>query len=27
MRDQMMIDTANRHRMAMLFTGRRHFKH
>ena len=26
-RDQMMIDTANRHRMAMLFTGRRHFKH
>ncbi len=27
LRDQMMIDTANRHRMAMLFTGRRHFKH
>ena len=26
-RDQMMIDTANRHRMAMLFTGRRHFRH
>ena len=27
LRDSMMIDTANRHRMAMLFTGRRHFKH
>ncbi|HET8569538.1 MAG TPA: bifunctional phosphoribosylaminoimidazolecarboxamide formyltransferase/IMP cyclohydrolase [Candidatus Limnocylindria bacterium] len=27
LRDQMMIDTADRHRMAMLFTGRRHFKH
>ena len=27
LRDAMMIDTANRHRMAMLFTGRRHFKH
>ena len=27
LRDRMMIDTANRHRMAMLFTGRRHFKH
>ncbi len=27
LRDQMMIDTANRYRMAMLFTGRRHFKH
>jgi len=27
MRDQMMIDTANRNRMAMLFTGKRHFKH
>ena len=26
-RDQMMVETANRHRMAMLFTGRRHFKH
>jgi len=26
-RDAMMIDTANKHRMAMLFTGRRHFKH
>jgi phosphoribosylaminoimidazolecarboxamide formyltransferase/IMP cyclohydrolase len=26
-RDQMMIETANRSRMAMLFTGRRHFKH
>ena len=26
-RDQMMIETANRHRMAMLFTGRRHFRH
>jgi phosphoribosylaminoimidazolecarboxamide formyltransferase/IMP cyclohydrolase len=26
-RDQMMIDTANRHRMAMWFTGRRHFRH
>jgi phosphoribosylaminoimidazolecarboxamide formyltransferase/IMP cyclohydrolase len=27
MRDAMMIDNANKHRMAMLFTGRRHFKH
>ncbi len=27
MRDAMMIETANKHRMAMLFTGRRHFKH
>ena len=27
LRDAMMIETANRHRMAMLFTGRRHFKH
>ncbi len=27
LRDSMMIETANRHRMAMLFTGRRHFKH
>jgi len=27
LRDQMMIETANRHRMAMLFTGKRHFKH
>ena len=27
MRDAMMIDTANKHRLAMLFTGRRHFKH
>ncbi|MGH2449885.1 MAG: bifunctional phosphoribosylaminoimidazolecarboxamide formyltransferase/IMP cyclohydrolase [Candidatus Limnocylindria bacterium] len=27
LRDQMMTDTANRYRMAMLFTGRRHFKH
>jgi phosphoribosylaminoimidazolecarboxamide formyltransferase/IMP cyclohydrolase len=27
LRDGMMIDTANRSRMAMLFTGRRHFKH
>ena len=27
MRDAMMIETANRYRMAMLFTGRRHFKH
>lgn len=27
LRDAMMIDTANKHRMAMLFTGRRHFKH
>ena len=27
LRDAMMIDTANRYRMAMLFTGRRHFKH
>ena len=26
-RDQMMIETANRYRIAMLFTGRRHFKH
>ena len=26
-RDQMMIETANRYRMAMLFTGRRHYKH
>jgi phosphoribosylaminoimidazolecarboxamide formyltransferase/IMP cyclohydrolase len=26
-RDQMMIETADRYRMAMLFTGRRHFKH
>ncbi|HEX9436653.1 MAG TPA: bifunctional phosphoribosylaminoimidazolecarboxamide formyltransferase/IMP cyclohydrolase [Candidatus Limnocylindria bacterium] len=26
-RDQMMIEVANRYRMAMLFTGRRHFKH
>lgn len=26
-RDEMMIETANRHRMAMLFTGRRHFRH
>ena len=26
-RDAMMIDTANKHRIAMLFTGRRHFKH
>jgi phosphoribosylaminoimidazolecarboxamide formyltransferase/IMP cyclohydrolase len=26
-RDAMMIETANKHRMAMLFTGRRHFKH
>ena len=26
-RDQMMIETADRSRMAMLFTGRRHFKH
>ena len=26
-RDAMMIDTANKNRMAMLFTGRRHFKH
>jgi len=27
LRDAMMIETANRHRMAMLFTGRRHYKH
>ncbi len=27
LRDAMMIETANRHRMAMLFTGRRPFKH
>ena len=27
LRDAMMIDTANKYRMAMLFTGRRHFKH
>ena len=26
-RDAMMIDTANKNHMAMLFTGRRHFKH
>ena len=26
-RDQESIDAANRHNMAMLFTGRRHFKH
>src|SRR5262249_16393412 len=26
-RDQAMIDVANRYRMAMLFTGRRHYKH
>jgi phosphoribosylaminoimidazolecarboxamide formyltransferase/IMP cyclohydrolase len=26
-RDQMMIEVADRYRMAMLFTGRRHFKH
>lgn len=26
-RDQMMIETANRYRMAMLFTGKRHYKH
>ena len=26
-RDKMMIETANRYRMAMLFTGRRHYKH
>jgi len=26
-RDQMMIETADRSRIAMLFTGRRHFKH
>ncbi len=26
-RDQMMIETADRYRMAMLFTGRRHYKH
>jgi phosphoribosylaminoimidazolecarboxamide formyltransferase/IMP cyclohydrolase len=26
-RDAMMIETADRYRMAMLFTGRRHFKH
>src|SRR5207245_3584746 len=27
LRDAMMIETANKYRMAMLFTGRRHFKH
>ncbi len=27
LRDAMMIETANKHRIAMLFTGRRHFKH
>ena len=27
LRDAMMIETANKFRMAMLFTGRRHFKH
>jgi phosphoribosylaminoimidazolecarboxamide formyltransferase/IMP cyclohydrolase len=27
LRDAMMIDTANKNHMAMLFTGRRHFKH
>ena len=27
LRDAMMIDTANKYRMAMLFTGRRHYKH
>ena len=27
LRDAMMIDTANKSHMAMLFTGRRHFKH
>ncbi len=26
-RDEMMIETANRHRMAMMFTGRRHYRH
>jgi phosphoribosylaminoimidazolecarboxamide formyltransferase / IMP cyclohydrolase len=26
-RDAMMIETANRHRMAMVFTGRRHYRH
>ena len=26
-RDQMMIEVADRYRMAMLFTGRRHYKH
>jgi phosphoribosylaminoimidazolecarboxamide formyltransferase/IMP cyclohydrolase len=26
-RDQMMIEVANRYRMAMLFTGRRHYRH
>ncbi len=26
-RDRMMIETSDRYRMAMLFTGRRHFKH
>ncbi len=26
-RDQMMIETADRYRMAMLFTGRRHYRH
>ena len=27
LRDAMMTDTANKNHMAMLFTGRRHFKH
>jgi phosphoribosylaminoimidazolecarboxamide formyltransferase / IMP cyclohydrolase len=27
LRDAMMVDTANKNHMAMLFTGRRHFKH
>jgi phosphoribosylaminoimidazolecarboxamide formyltransferase/IMP cyclohydrolase len=27
LRDAMMIDTANKNHVAMLFTGRRHFKH
>src|SRR5438128_5127677 len=27
LRDAMMLDTANKNHMAMLFTGRRHFKH
>ena len=26
-RDQESIDAANRHNMAMVFTGRRHFRH
>jgi phosphoribosylaminoimidazolecarboxamide formyltransferase / IMP cyclohydrolase len=26
-RDQMMVETADRYRMAMLFTGRRHYRH